>query len=79
MAAIKKFFSKKPLIKIKKLGADQVVALIVIAFGMLGFVTTYIIVADKISAYIDSLPITASFGSKITIFGPNSKFSRPEY
>lgn len=55
LAKLDSSFSKKPLIKIKKLGADQVVALIVIAFGMLGFVTTYIIVADKISAYIDSL------------------------
>ncbi len=55
LAKLDSSFSKKPLIKIKKLGADQVVALIVIAFGMLGFVTTYIIVADKTSAYIDSL------------------------
>ena len=55
LAKLDSSFSKKPLIKFKKLGADQVVALIVIAFGMLGFVTTYIIVADKVSAYIDSL------------------------
>ena len=46
---------KEPLIKIKKLDPGQVIALIVIALGMLGFVTLYIIVADKIAAYIESL------------------------
>ena len=46
---------KEPLIKIKKLDPGQVIALIVIALGMLGFVTLYIIVADKIAAYLESL------------------------
>ena len=46
---------KEPLIKLKKLDPGQVIALIVIALGMLGFVTLYIIVADKIAAYLESL------------------------
>jgi len=46
---------KEPLIKIKKLDPGQVIALVVIALGMLGFVTLYIIVADKIAAYLESL------------------------
>ena len=46
---------KEPLIKIKKLDPGQVISLVVIALGMLGFVTLYIIVADKISAYFESL------------------------
>ena len=46
---------KEPLIKINKLDPGQVIALVVIALGMLGFVTLYIIVADKIAAYLESL------------------------
>ena len=46
---------KDPLIKIKKLEPGQVIPIVVIALGMLGFVTLYIIVADKISAYLESL------------------------
>lgn len=46
---------KEPLIKLKKLDPGQFIALIVIALGMLGFVTLYIIVADKIAAYLESL------------------------
>ena len=46
---------KEPLIKIKKLDPGQVIALVVIALGMLGFVTLYIIVADKIAACLESM------------------------
>ena len=40
-----------PLIKIGKLSPDQVAALIIIGFGMLGFVSTYMGIANKISEY----------------------------
>lgn len=46
---------KEPLIKMNKLMPDQVICLVVIALGMLGVVTTYIIIADKIAAFIDSM------------------------
>ena len=44
-----------PFIRVNKLSPDQFAALIIIALGMLGFVTFYIIVADMISAYLDSM------------------------
>lgn len=44
-----------PFIKVNKLSPDQFAALIIIAIGMLGFVTFYIIVADMISAYLESM------------------------
>ena len=52
-----KISSKKndPLIKIGKLTPAQVGSLVIIGMGMLGFVTVYIIIADKISAYLESL------------------------
>ena len=57
MLVISKLLSLKrePLIKIKKLDPNQVICLVVIALGMLGFVTLYIIVADRIAAYLESL------------------------
>ena len=57
MLVISKLLSLKrePLIKIKKLDPGQVVSLVVVALGMLGFVTLYIIVADRIAAYLESL------------------------
>ena len=44
-----------PFIKVNKLFPDQFAALVIIAIGMLGFVTLYILVADMISAYLDSM------------------------
>ena len=44
-----------PFIKVNRLPPDQFAALTAIALGMLGFVTLYIIVADMISAYLDSM------------------------
>jgi len=46
---------KEPLIKIKKIDPGQIIAVVIIALGMLGFVTLYIIVADKIAAYLESM------------------------
>ena len=46
---------KEPLFKMAGLTADQVAALIIVALGMLGFVMLYIIVADRISVYLESL------------------------
>lgn len=46
---------QEPLIKMNKLMPDQAICLVVIALGMLGVVTTYIIIADKIAAFIDSM------------------------
>ena len=48
---------KEPLIKMNKLMPDQVVCLVIIGLGMLGVVTTYIIVADKIAAFLESMKI----------------------
>lgn len=44
-----------PLIKLKKVKPDQAVCLVIIALGMLGFVTFYISVADMISDYLASM------------------------
>jgi len=57
MFVIAKLLSLKsePLIKIKKITWDQILCLIVVGLGMLGFVTLYIIIADKIAAYLESL------------------------
>ena len=44
-----------PLIKVKKIGPDQAICLVIIALGMLGFVTLYISVADMISDYLASM------------------------
>ena len=46
---------KEPLIKMNKLKPDQVACLVIIGLGMLGVVTTYIIVADKIATFIESM------------------------
>lgn len=46
---------KEPLIKMNKLKPDQVVCLVIIGLGMLGVVTTYIIIADKIATFLESL------------------------
>lgn len=43
------------LIKMNKLKPDQVACLVIIGLGMLGVVTTYIIVADKIATFIESM------------------------
>ena len=42
---------KQPVFRMSKLGPDQVAALMVIGLGMLGFVTTYLIIAEKIAEY----------------------------
>lgn len=57
MFVISKLLSIKnePLVKTSKLKPGQVGAILIIAMGMLGFVTLYIIVADKIATYIKSL------------------------
>ena len=57
MLIIWKISNKKddPFIKVNKLPPDQFAALTAIALGMLGFVTFYIIAADMISAYLESL------------------------
>lgn len=57
MLVISKLLSikREPLIKIIKLDPGQVISLVVVALGMLGFVTLYIIVADRIAAYLESL------------------------
>lgn len=57
MMVISKLLSmkKEPLIKIKKLAPGQVISLVVIALGMLGFVTLYIIIAGRIADYLESL------------------------
>ena len=44
-----------PLIKLKKIGPDQAICLVIIALGMLGLVTLYISVADMISDYLASM------------------------
>lgn len=50
MLIIHKICSKKePLIRFNKLSIDQVIALIIIGMGMLGFVSIYLIVTDKIA------------------------------
>ena len=46
---------KEPLIRVGKLGANQVAATVILGLGMLGFVVTYLSVADMISQYIQSL------------------------
>lgn len=46
---------EKKLIVAGKLSPVQVIFIIVVAFGMLGLVTMYIAVADKIAEYFDSL------------------------
>ena len=57
MLVIAKLLSlkKEPLIKMNKLKPDQVVCLVIIGLGMLGVVTTYIIIADKIATFLESL------------------------
>ena len=44
-----------PLIKMNKLKPDQVACLVIIGLGMLGVVNNYIIVADKIATFIESM------------------------
>ena len=46
---------EKPLIKFKKVSPGQSVALVIIGLGMLGFVTFYIVMADKIALYLESM------------------------
>ena len=57
MLIICKIATKKEeqFISIKKLLPDQAAAVIILAIGMLGFVTLYIIAADLISDYIKSM------------------------
>jgi membrane protease YdiL (CAAX protease family) len=42
---------KKPVFRMNKLRPDQVAALMVVGLGMLGFVTTYLAIAEKIAEY----------------------------
>jgi len=42
---------KKPVFRMSKLRPDQVAALMVVGLGMLGFVTTYLAIAEKIAEY----------------------------
>ena len=44
---------KDPLYKIGKISPGQAAALVIVAVGMLGFVTTYIVVSDKISEFFN--------------------------
>ena len=46
---------RRPVLQIRKLGWVEVVLIVVIAIGMLGFVDTFIMVSDRISEYIKSL------------------------
>lgn len=46
---------KESFFKMKKLQPNQVVALLIIALGMLGMVTMYIYAADKIAEYLRSM------------------------
>ena len=57
MILFNKISSKKDekLFKFNKISPDQTAALVIIGIGMLGMVTTYIIIADRISAYLESL------------------------
>ena len=41
--------NKEPLIRFNKLSIDQVIALVIVGMGMLGFVSIYLVVADKIA------------------------------
>lgn len=43
---------KEPLFRMSRLSPDQVAALIVTGLGMLGFVTTYLVVTDRIAEYL---------------------------
>ncbi len=45
----------EPLVRIRKLDPGQVAAVVVVALGMLGFVVTYLSIADMISSYFQSL------------------------
>ena len=40
---------KDPLFRMSKLGPDQVTALVIVGLGMLGFVTTYLVLAEQIA------------------------------
>lgn len=42
---------KQPIFRMSKLRPDQVAALMVVGLGMLGFVTTYLAIAEKIAEY----------------------------
>lgn len=42
---------KQPVFRMSRLGPDQVAALMVVGLGMLGFVTTYLAITDKIAQY----------------------------
>ena len=44
---------KDPLYKIGAISPGQAAALVIVAIGMLGFVTTYIVVSDKISEFLN--------------------------
>lgn len=46
---------RRPVLQIRKLGWTEIVLIVVIAIGMLGFVDTFIMVSDRISEYIKSL------------------------
>ncbi len=54
MFVANKLYAKKkePLFRMSRLSPDQVVALIVTGLGMLGFVTTYLVVTDRIAEYL---------------------------
>ena len=53
MFVFHKIVSRKntPLIRLEKITPDQVAALTIVGIGMLGFVATYIGIANRISAY----------------------------
>ncbi len=46
---------RRPLLQVKKINAVDIILVLIIALGMLGFVVTFIMVSDKISEYIKSL------------------------
>lgn len=46
---------KRPVLKINKISFTEVILVVILTLGMLGFVFTFIVISDKISQYIQSL------------------------
>lgn len=46
---------RRPVLQLNKIGLTDIVLVVIIAVGMLGFVETFIMVSDRISEYIKSL------------------------
>lgn len=70
----------EPFIKLKKLGTPQVIALVLVSFGMLGMVTTYIGIADWISAYRESLKDSMEqYRESVDLFSKNPQAIIPAW